>query len=170
MSYSSDGIGSAAARRPGSVPSRLARRVVVPWCLVTTLTGCFSYAPVGNAPLRQGTDVRAVLQVPTTVPVPTGTIAGVNRVDGWLIGSPADSVLLSARWLRSTAGQEFPGAGSTLRIPRSNVSLLETRRFDTVRTALVAGAVVVALGSIRAAANVGGGKNDGTGTNGGQQQ
>jgi hypothetical protein len=144
--------------------------VVVPWCLATTLAGCFSYAPVGNAPLRQGADVRAVLQEPTTVPVPTGTISGVNRVDGWLIGAPADSMFLSARWLRSTAGQEFAGAGSTLRIARSNVSLIQMRRFDTVRTALLAGAVVVALGSIRAAADAGGGKGDGPGTGGGQTQ
>lgn len=148
----------------------LARRVVVPWCLVTTLTGCFSYAPVGNAPLRQGAEVRALLQQPTTVPVPTGTISGVSRVDGWLIESPADSVLLSARWLRSTAGQEFPGAGSTLRIPRSNVSLLQTRRFDTLRTALLVGVAALALGSIGAVADAGGGKGDGPGTGGGQQQ
>jgi hypothetical protein len=170
MSYPSDEIGSAAARRPRSVPSRLARGVVVPWCLATMLTGCFTYAPVGNAPLRQGADVRALLQEPTTVPVPTGTISGVSRVDGWLIGAPADSVFLSARWLRSTTGQEFPGAGSTLRIPRSNVSLLQTRRFDTLRTALLVGAAAVALGSIGAAADLGGGKNDGTGTGGGQTQ
>jgi hypothetical protein len=138
--------------------------------MVTTLAGCFSYVPVGNAPLRQGADVRALLQEPTTVPVPTGTISGVSRVDGWLIGSPADSVFLSARWLRSTAGQEFPAAGSTLRIPRSNVSVLQTRRFDTVRSALLAGAVALLIGSIGAAADVGGGKSDGTGTNGGQTQ
>src|SRR5439155_684380 len=60
----------------------------------------------------------------------------------------ADSIVLTAQRFTSDAGTDYPGLGTSVTIPRSQIAQLEERHVSKARTALVLGGGVAALVAI----------------------
>lgn len=126
------------------------------------LTGCFSYVPAGEVPLAPGTAVRTQLTEPTELRVPDNSLGDATEVTGSLLRQDPDTLVLSASSLRSRSGYSIPAEGATISLPVERVARIERRRFDLVRSALLA---VAAFGLTfllsEGASGIGGGGPDG---------
>ncbi len=129
------------------------------WLAVAVLCGgCVAYVPVreGAPPLQRGAVVRATLSSPAEVPLTNITARGVQVVEGEVVESNGEELVLSALWLRSTNGAEHRGIGETVNVAWQGIAQVEVRRLSAVRTGLLAG--VLALFAVLAnAALIGGG-------------
>lgn len=133
-------------------------RRTVAWLAIAALcSGCVAYVPMrgGTPPLQRGTVVRATLSSPAEVPLTNVTARSVQVVDGEVVESNGDELVLSALWLRSTNGVEHKGIGETVSVSWQGLAQVEVRRISAVRTGLLAG--VLALVAILANAALSGG-------------
>jgi hypothetical protein len=109
--------------------------------LLSLLTGCFSYGPVGSVPVAPGTAVRARLNAPTDIRLTNVSVNNAVQVNGEVVSEERDTLGLSVFSLRALGGLEFPAAGETVRIARARIAGLERRRVDLLRSAALVGAV-----------------------------
>lgn len=134
--------------------------------LLLLLTGCYTYAPVPGMTLGRGTAVRARLAAPSDFRLTELTANGVVTIDGEVVRQDTGELVVSALWLRSQTGYEFPAAGETVTIPAERLAGIEQKRFSVARSAMVAGAGVLASVLFVAAFGTdgfgGGGGGDGT--------
>ena len=137
--------------------------------LLPLATGCFAYAPARGVILRPDSEVRAHLGTPLKVDAGAVSVNNVQMVDGRVVRSGSDSLVLSAMRLSSSSGQQFPGDAVTVAIPRASLSSLEQRRFSPERTALVVGTTALMYLLIQSALPQGGSKGGG-GNGGGTTQ
>jgi hypothetical protein len=128
--------------------------------LLFSLNGCYAYRPTYELQ-RRASEVRVRLSAPQDFRLIHLTASDVALVDGEVIRMGADSVLLSARWLKARSGYEFPGSGETVGVPRSNVAIIEKKHISPFRTALALGGVGVIYGLTSVLVrNTGGGGRD----------
>lgn len=130
---------------------------------------CYSYQPVAEAP-APGAQVRVRLTAPGALELSEVTDQARRAYEGQLVGAEEDTVRISL--LRSRPQSEFDGRRtlrSTLSVPRTYVSALETRTLSTTKTSLVvlagAGAVVGLIASLTgggSGSSTSGGGDDGT--------
>jgi hypothetical protein len=111
--------------------------------LLIGLTGCYSYVPLSGATPERGTQVRARLNQPASFTLADVTVNNVVLIDAEVVRSGEDSLVVSALWLRSQAGMDFPAAGETLAIEAGSVGAIETRRMSLLRSS----ALIVAAGA-----------------------
>jgi hypothetical protein len=143
--------------------TRLLRSVAA--TLLVAFTGCFSYIPAAAPPSRQGERVRLHLSDPAEFRLSEITLNNVGALTGELVSSTGDELVLSVWALRSASGQEHSAAGETVRVDRSNVAGVERYRFSPLRSAILAGALIV--GGVLFIGLVGGGDSGGESTGGG---
>jgi hypothetical protein len=132
-------------------------------------SACFTYAPVQLSALPSGAPVRAHIgsvEAERLEPL----IGRESRViDGVLVGTVADSVLLDV----ATAAQTVSGGGmrvlhQRVAVPLTAVTELELKRLSRTRTTLAVAGGSVALGYILVGAlNIGPGSEGSRGGNGG---
>ena len=115
--------------------------------LVFALNGCFSYVPLNGAAPAPGTRVRVDLQTPQPVVSGDVTANDVVSLIGEVVSADSVTLVLSATQLTTRTGYEHVGRGETARLPRANVARISQNRLSPVRTALVAGVVLVLGGS-----------------------
>ncbi|HEX2091270.1 MAG TPA: hypothetical protein VHG28_02665 [Longimicrobiaceae bacterium] len=129
------------------------------------LNGCFSYVPAQSTPGRAAR-VRVMLAAPTDFRLLDYTANEVVLAEGEMVRADEREVVLSVLQLQARSGYEFAGRGETLSIPRSNIASLQTKRVSLLRSALVAGAVVLIVTLterlIAGASDSGGGGGGGT--------
>jgi hypothetical protein len=129
------------------------------------LTGCYGYMPVQGTSVPAGSTVRARLSTPGEFRLTEISASNVDELSGEVIRADADTLALSAFWLRSRSGLEHLAAGETVAIPRTQVAEIEQRRISWVRTiglasaASIAGALI--LGAITGYGNGGNGRDGG---------
>ncbi len=116
--------------------------------LSVVLGGCFSYVALSGAVPARGRDVVARLSPPLAVPLQDVTVREVTLATGKVAYADADSIVLTAQRFTSDAGTDYPGLGTSVTIPRSQIAQLEERHVSKARTALVLAGGVAALVAI----------------------
>jgi len=116
--------------------------------LFVVLGGSFSYVALSGAVPARGRDVVARLSPPLAVPLQDVTVREVTLATGKVAYADADSIVLTAQRFTSDAGTDYPGLGTSVTIPRSQIAQLEERHVSKARTALVLGGGVAALVAI----------------------
>lgn len=127
------------------------RRAALSLSALLLLSACYSYAPVEGPAPERGARVRLHLTEPRDVRLTNVTGNEIVLVSGELVRMAGDTAVVSASSLRARSGYEFIAAGETLRIPRSEIALLQHRRLSPARSGLLAGAVALGttlLGSV----------------------
>jgi len=152
--------------------SVVVKTIQLPLLLMALLLGaggCFSYVSESELTPTRGTPIRVHLERPASFELTRLTVNNVIIVSGELIRRDAGDVLLSATWLDTDVGSGFDGESWTLRIPDTNVSALEVKKFSWWRTGIaVLGTAAITFSGFDALG--GGGGGDGGGGTGGQQR
>ncbi|HEX7118158.1 MAG TPA: hypothetical protein VF212_05185 [Longimicrobiales bacterium] len=123
------------------------------------LNACYAYAPVtGEAAPHRGARVRVTLDRPRPVVLTDFAVHDAVVLTGEVIRADERSLLLSASAVASRSGFESRGRGETVAVPRDQIRSVERHRFSTLRSAALAG-IVVLLGAVvgAVAGGVGGG-------------
>lgn len=142
------------------------RKLLIVGLLV--LSGCYGYAPVTLSTVPRGTSVRVHLSTPGDFRITQVTVNDVRVIDAEVIGFQDDTLALSAWWLESVTGYEFPASGETVRVPGGHIGMIEKRRISVARTAGLAGAfagvTTLLVAALDAAGVIGGNGGNGTST------
>lgn len=160
------------------------RRAALLIGLLLAHTACYSYKPVATAPsfsssdsgtaevqgspvapdLQQGQRIRVHLSTPGDYALTDVVPRNVTSIDGELIRWTEDELVLSAWWMKTTAGQEFQGRGESVAVPGTDIGVVEKRALSVGKTAGIAvliGGAIVALGVVFGGSSAEGG-NGGT--------
>jgi hypothetical protein len=154
--------GAKSAFHPAQIPGGCVRRLTV--LLLLLQMGCYSYGPATGSTLSQGTPVRTRLNSPTDFRLTNISVNSTTELRGEVVRQSPDTLVLSVLSLRSQGGYSVPAVGETLTIPTDRIALVERRRLDPLRSALLGGAVA-AVGTLLISAlsttegGVGGGRN-----------
>jgi hypothetical protein len=124
--------------------SRFRSLLILPVC-----TACYSYVPAELSMLPDGTAVRARITSDQAARVEPLVGRDVRVLDGVLLGSSADSVLLEV----PAAARIGTGGGvqvlhQRVSIPRGGITEVELKRLDRGRTTLVIAGGTAAIGYI----------------------
>jgi hypothetical protein len=121
-----------------------ARRVVaVAPFVVSTLSGCYSYARVdGSSQPPVGATVAAEITDQGRVALADSLGPSPRRVEGRLVSASDSTITLAVTAVRSLQGDRTPWTGERVTLPRSSFSGVTQRRLSVARTA-IAGAVAV---------------------------
>src|SRR5207237_10907028 len=139
--------GSVTRARRATMKSKGMLRLPLP-LLSVVLGGCFSYVALSGAVPARGRDVVARLSPPLAVPLQDVTVREVTLATGKVAYADADSIVLTAQRFTSDAGSDYPGLGTSVTIPRSQIAQLEAPHVSQPRTALVLAGGVAALVAI----------------------
>jgi hypothetical protein len=115
--------------------------------------------------MAEATPVTVTLKLEGTVALQSTLGQGVNELDGTILRSSADTVVIAVENSYTTGRQKFASSGTTASLPRPYIDEVKVRTFSRKRTVLtIVGGIAVA---IAAAASVAAATNSGTGGNGG---
>jgi hypothetical protein len=129
------------------------------------LAGCYAYTAVEGQP-QPGSDVRIQLTTGTAVRVSERLGRVTTSLDGILVPVPQDSIALTL-WANLGANQGRYTPADTFRFARSELLLVEEKRFSTGRTVLFAGgATALAVGLVAILWDRLGGSGNGGGNGG----
>lgn len=131
--------------------------------MTISLGGCHGYVDVVPGAPDRGTWVRAHLEPPEAVSLGEVSVRYTASVTGEVVAWEPDSLILSARTLLSTAGQDYLGGGYTVALPRRALARVEERRLSFWRTSLLTTGIVVGSVALGIAAR------DGFGSAGGER-
>ncbi len=152
-------------------PRNIAARRLVGMALAgmaaSSLSACYAFIPNTSAVLAEATPVTVSLTLAGTVALGPTIGQGVNEVEGTVVRSSADTVVVAVENTYTTTRQKFASNGTTASIPRPFIQDVKVRTFSRKRTILtVAGGVgLAALGA--AAVSAGGSSSSGSGGGGG---
>ncbi len=146
-----------------------ARRLVgmtMAFVFATSMSGCYAFIPNTSAVLPEATPVTVSLTLAGTVALGATIGQGVNEVEGTILRSSADTVVVTVENTYTTNRQKFASSGTTAAIPRPFIENVKVRTFSRKRTILtIAGGIgVAALGA--AAVSIGGASASGSGGGG----
>src|SRR5436190_21498186 len=68
---------------------------------------CFAYQPLQRPAPVPGTEVRATLATPISVSLGQITVQNVDRIEGLVYRTNADSLVISGSWVRTREGSDF---------------------------------------------------------------
>ncbi|HEY3221952.1 MAG TPA: hypothetical protein VGJ80_14575 [Gemmatimonadales bacterium] len=123
---------------------------MVPWRMPAVAgmavlsAACFAYQPLQQPVPVPGTEVRATLATPVSVPLGEVTVQNVNRIEGLVYRAGADSLVISGIWVYTCEGSRYAANGSALYFTHPELASLEVRRLSPGRSGL-AGLVTVGL-------------------------
>ena len=110
------------------------------------MNGCYAFIPTTNAALPERTPVSVHLTLAGTVALQPTLGAGVNELDGTVLRSSADSLVLAVENMYTVGRQKFESSGTTAAIPRPYIEDVKVRTFSRKRTTLtIIGALVLAI-------------------------
>ena len=131
-----------------------------------SLTGCYAFIPTTSATLPARTPVTIELTMGGTVALQQVIGQNVNEVEGLVVRSSADSLVVAVENTYTTQRQKFASTGTEVSLPRSYVQVVKVRTFSRKRTALMVAGSVIGIGI--AGATIGGsGSASGEGPGGG---
>lgn len=150
-------------------PRNIAARRLITGALVFTgmlgLTGCYAFIPTTNTALPAITPVTVRLTEGGSLALQPVLGKGVNEVEGTVIRSSADSLVVAVEHMYTTGRQKFSSSGTTAAIPRPYIDEVQVRTFSRKRTTfMVIGGIAAAA---IAGATVGQGGGNAPGGNGG---
>ncbi len=130
------------------------------------MSGCYAFIPNTSAVLPETTPVTVSLTLAGTVALGSTIGQGVNEIEGTVVRSSADTVVVAVENTYTTTRQKFSSNGTTASVPRPFIQDVKVRTFSRKRTILtIAGGVgIAALGA--AAVGLGGASGSGSGGGG----
>lgn len=111
---------------------------------VVALSGCFGYVPVVEGDPEPDAEVRLRLSNQAAAEISAQTGRTVRSVEGTLLRTTSDSLVVDVHWGAIYAGTPFEGRRDTLGFARSDVVEVDRREISRLRTGLVGGGLVVA--------------------------
>ena len=119
---------------------------VVLLAMAPAATGCYRYVPVeADKPRPEpGQQVRAYLNEPDRVRLTHITAENVVQINGELVEWDNGRVVMSAFWLKSSAGVEHKAVGETVVVQQSSIGVMEAKQTSVAASVALAGALVVA--------------------------
>jgi len=144
---------------------RAARRLapLAPLAGLALLAGCYTFAAAEPGAVPAGARVRVALTEPGAAALAPAVGASVTGVEGSLLRTGGDTVVVRADRLLTTAGVDVPWAGGALNIPGPWRRGVDRRRLAPGRTAALAAAGVALSAGLVAAVRSGGGAQVGAG-------
>ncbi|MBC7843986.1 MAG: hypothetical protein H7099_16815 [Gemmatimonadaceae bacterium] len=131
---------------PRSIAARRSIGVALAVAFLLSVNGCYAFIPTTNPALPERTPVSVHLTLAGTVAMQSTLGAGVNEVDGTVLRSRADSLVLAVENMYTTGRQKFESSGTTAAIPRPYIEDVKVRTFSRKRTTLtIIGALVLAI-------------------------
>jgi hypothetical protein len=131
-----------------------------------SLTGCYAFIPTTSATLPERTPVTVELTMGGTVALADVVGQNVNEVEGAVVRSSADSLVVAVENTYTTQRQKFASSGTQVSLPRSYIQVVKVRTFSRKRTVLlVAGSIAGA--AVAATIGTAGGSTSGDGPGGG---
>ena len=126
--------------------------------------GCYAFIPTNSDVVPAATPVTVSLTEDGSTALRTVLGQGVAEVEGSIVRTTADSVVLSVENTYTRSRQKFASTGTTATIPRPFIEQIKVRTFSRKRTVLaVIGGVALAVVA-GASAKAGGVFGDGGGT------
>jgi hypothetical protein len=149
---------------PRNIAAR--RSIGVAVCLMglVSMNACYAYVPTTTTSLAERTPVTVHLTLGGTVALQPTLGQGVNELDGTVLRSTADTLVMAVEDMYTISRQKFESSGTTAAIPRPYIEDVKVRTFSRKRTTLtIIGALVLAIagaaavGLANASGNPGGG-------------
>lgn len=140
-----------------------ARRLapLAPLAGLALLGGCYTFAAAAPGAVPPGARVRVALTEPGASALAPAVGASVTGVEGSLLRTGGDTVVVRADRLFTTAGVDVQWAGGALNIPGPWRRGVDRRRLAAGRTAaLVAGGVALSAGLIAIVRSGGGAEGE----------
>lgn len=130
--------------------------------LVLLTTGCYSYVPLDAGQVQPESRVRAYLSEVGSRELAIALGQGVQAVDGIVYRIEADTLGVAVRSVLTRQNFEQYWNGEGVSVPASMVVRLEERRFSKMRSALLAGGLVVGSYLLRSLVDFTDGKETGS--------
>lgn len=131
---------------PQNIAARRSIGVTVCFSLLLSMNGCYAFIPTTNTALPEQTQVTVRLTLGGTVALQPTLGQGVNELDGTVVHSTPDSLVLAVQTMYTMARQTFESSGTTTAIPRPYIESVKVRTFSRKRTVFtVLGALALAI-------------------------
>ena len=135
-------------------------RSVLSLALLFSVNACYVYVPVETMP-APGKEIRAYLSPHRDFDVGSVTVRDVERIDGIVYTSSADTVAVFSNWLHQTFGRRFDSRRAVYYLTRDELGMVEERRFHPLRSVVSIALGVGAFASVFTfVADAGGEQND----------
>jgi hypothetical protein len=134
-----------------------------------SLTGCYAFIPSTSATLPERTPVTVELTMGGTVALADVVGQNVIEVEGAIVRSSADSLVMAVEHTYTTQRQKFSSSGTEVSLPRSYIQVVKVRTFSRKRTVLLI-AGTIAGSAVAATLGTAGGSSSGDGGGGGPIQ
>ena len=140
--------------------------------LLLSVNACYIYVPMDDGTMpAPGKEIRAYLSPHQDIDVGRVTVRDVERIDGIVYTSSADTVAVFSNWLHQTFGRRFDSRRAVYYLTRDELGMVEERRFHPLRSVVGLGIGVAAFASVFTfVADVGGGPDDSGGEGDVQQR
>ncbi len=131
---------------PRSIAARRSVGVALAFTSLLSMNGCYAFIPTTSTTLAERTPVTVHLTLAGTVALQPALGAGVNELDGTVLRSSADSLVIAVEDMYTVGRQKFESSGTTAAIPRPYIEDVKVRTFSRKRTVLtIIGALVLAI-------------------------
>jgi len=133
-----------------------------------SMTGCYAFIPTTNTTLAETTPVTVSLTQGGTAALQQVIGQNVNEVEGTVLRSAADSLVIAVEHTYTTTRQKFSSSGTTVNLPRPYIREVKVRTFSKKRTVLFLAGSITGAAVLATSVNAGGGFSSGDGSGGGQ--
>lgn len=142
---------------PRSIAARRSIGVALTLIGLVSMNACYAFIPTTNTSLAAATPVTVRLSLAGTVALQPVLGQGVNELEGTVLRSTNDTLVVAIEKMYTIGRQAFGSSGTTAALARPYIEEVQVRTFSRKRTALtIIGAVVV---GIAAAASIAAGNN-----------
>ncbi len=150
---------------PRNIAARRLIRVAAAMLTAVWLSGCYAFIPTTSAVIPAATPVTIRLTLEGTVALQSTIGQGVNELEGAIVRSSADTVVVAVENTYTSSRQKFSSSGTEASIPRPFIQDVKVRTFSRKRTILtIAGGVgLAAVGAAAVAAGGSSSSGDGGG-------
>lgn len=150
---------------PRSIAARRSIGVALCLSMLQSMNGCYAFIPTTTTALPEQTPVTVRLTLGGTVALQPVLGQGVNELEGTVVRSTADSLVIAVQDMYTLSRQTFASSGTTSAIPRPYIESVKVRTFSRKRTVLtVLGTLALAIAAAATVKAVASGDPGSTGT------
>ncbi len=132
---------------PRNIAARRSIGVTLAFMSLLSMNGCYAFIPTTNTALTERTPVTVRLTLGGTVALQPSLGQGVSELEGTVLRSSNDSLVIAVEDMYTVGRQKFESSGTTASIPRSYIEDVKVRTFSRKRTTFtILGALAVAIG------------------------
>lgn len=137
--HSGRGLTHDQSKRTMTHPGRKLTRLLL-FC--APLGACYSYAALPADDRSRSADVRMDIEPAGAERVAALLGPRVQTLEGRLVASTDSTLTVAVEGITRSGGYEEHWNGDAVRVPRSAVARMQVRRFDAIKSALIAGGIV----------------------------